>query len=319
MKHLTGLLWVVLMCVSSTLLAQQEEQYTMFMLNKLYYNPAYAGADAPLTVNAATRHQWVGFDGAPSAQKLSSDFTLFHARLGMGFHLVYNTMGISKKIQFTGSYAYRVQVQNGYFGVGVNASIRYTDDNYQDKRLFSSTDISMDGSIPMEAETSFSPDFGIGFYYKADRFYIGASLPNMLNVRRTQVANNQTISLDRHHYYLMTGYSLNLNRVILITPQILLKYVAGAPLDGDINVMTTFDKKYKLGLGYRLGGNLQNGSGESFDVMFGLPITTPIFFGLSYDMTISKLSKYNSGSIEAILQYRINNHLAVTPMSPRFF
>ncbi|HHB79424.1 MAG TPA: type IX secretion system membrane protein PorP/SprF [Saprospiraceae bacterium] len=318
MKNITGLLLIIVLFCASQLHAQQEEQYTMFMLNKLTYNPAYAGVDAPITLNATTRNQWIGFDGAPTTQKLSADFTLSHKRVGMGLTLVHHKIGITNKINFTGSYAYRIQINEAYLGFGMNASIRYQSNNYRDKRLFSSTDISMDSSIPTEAETAFSPNFGIGIYFKANKFYMGASLPNMLHIHNTKI-NGISIPLENNHYYFMTGYHIKPSKILVLSPQILLKYVNGAPLDADINLMTTYDDKYKLGLGYRLGGNIQNAYGESIDLMVGLPITKVTFFGISYDITLSQLKKYNNGSIEALLQYRINKSKPVNSINPRYF
>lgn len=318
MKHLTWIYFTLFVFCASLLQAQQEEQYTMFMLNKLAYNPAYAGVDGPLTISAMARNQWIGFEGAPSTQNLNADFTLSHERVGMGFSLSHSKIGISNKIRFAGNYAYRVQINEAYFGFGISASIKFQNINYRDKRLFSSTDISMDGSIPTEVESTFSPNFGIGVYYKANKFYIGASLPNMLNIHQTTIAT-KNIPIENHHYYLMTGYQIKVNNFILLSPQILLKNVKGAPFDADINLMTTYDDKYKIGLGYRLGGDLTKGYGESFNIMAGLPITEVLFFGLSYDMTLSKLKNYNNGSIEAILQYRISNKNTINSINPRFF
>ncbi len=318
MKHLTWIFLTVFIFCASILLAQHEEQYTMFMLNKMEYNPAFAGNDAPLTINAMARSQWIGFEGAPSTQKISADFTLSHERVGMGFILSHTQIGISNNIRFAANYAYRIQINEAYLGFGINASIKYQDINYRDKRLFSSTDISMDSSIPTEIESSFNPNFGIGLYYAAKKFYLGASLPNMLNIHTTTIGS-ENIPIENHHYYLMTGYHMKLNNLILMTPQVLLKYVKGAPFDADINLMTTYNDKYKIGLGYRLGGNITNGYGESFDIMAGTPISELLFFGISYDMTMSQLKNYSNGSIEAILQYRIKKTNPVSSINPRFF
>lgn len=312
------ILWFVFLFCASSSYAQQEEQYTLFMLNKLSYNPAYAGVDAPFTLNATIRQQWLGFEGAPATQKISSDFTLFHERVGMGFTLLRNTIGINQRIDLTGNYAYRFQIRNGYFGVGLNASIKYTNKDFRDKRLSSSTELSMDASIPMSLETQFSPNFGIGFYYKTNRFYGGASLPNMLNIKKVKIADDQ-IAIDRHHFYLMTGYNFKLNEFIILNPQTLLKITVDAPFDADFNLMTTFNDKLKVGLGYRLGGDLNDGYGESVDFLVGVPISKTLFFGVAYDMTLSELRKHSSGSIEGVIQYRMEKVSPVTSISPRFF
>lgn len=297
--------------------AQLEEQYTMFMLSKLNYNPAYAGADAPLSINALVRKQWMGFEGAPFTQKINTDFTLLNERVGVGVSLRHSTAGITEQVILKGSYAYRFQLGNGYLGTGINGSVKYLGTNYQDKRLFSSIDISLDGSVPMETVADFEPNFGVGLYFNNKKLYLGASIPNMLNIKTVDVAG-ETIFINPHHYYMMFGYNLKF-QLLEFTPQFLVKYVEGAPFDADINVMATYNEKLKLGLGYRIGGDLDVSLGESVSIMAGLPVTKLLFFGMSYDMSLSELKKYSSGSLEGVLQYRINSASDDASVSPRFF
>ena len=40
--------------------AQQDPQFTMFMFDRVSYNPAAAGIDGVLNVTAFYRNQWVG-------------------------------------------------------------------------------------------------------------------------------------------------------------------------------------------------------------------------------------------------------------------
>ena len=47
------------------LFAQQDPQFTQYMFNLLALNPAYAGSAERVSIKGLTRHQWVGFEGAP--------------------------------------------------------------------------------------------------------------------------------------------------------------------------------------------------------------------------------------------------------------
>ena len=62
--------------------AQQDAQFTQYMFNQLYYNPAFAGPSNGTTLTAIHRSQWFGYDGtvnqggAPSTQLISYNSNL---------------------------------------------------------------------------------------------------------------------------------------------------------------------------------------------------------------------------------------------------
>ena len=45
--------------------------YSQYMFNTLAFNPGYAGSADVFTAMLLSRHQWVGFDGAPATQTLT--------------------------------------------------------------------------------------------------------------------------------------------------------------------------------------------------------------------------------------------------------
>ncbi|KLT63583.1 type IX secretion system membrane protein PorP/SprF, partial [Pedobacter sp. BMA] len=45
--------------------AQQDAQYSQYMFNGIYINPAYAGYKEVLNVHSFYRSQWTGITGAP--------------------------------------------------------------------------------------------------------------------------------------------------------------------------------------------------------------------------------------------------------------
>src|ERR1700744_1567171 len=71
MKHI--IIAAALLCAANVSQAQNYPHYTMFMFNKLLYNPAYAGNKDLTTVNAYYRDQWTGIDGAPKTFTVSVD------------------------------------------------------------------------------------------------------------------------------------------------------------------------------------------------------------------------------------------------------
>jgi len=73
--------------------AQQDPQFTHYMFNQLYFNPAYAGIEKGARFTALHRSQWLGYEstfdagGAPSTQLIS--FTMPLAPIRGGNRRVY--------------------------------------------------------------------------------------------------------------------------------------------------------------------------------------------------------------------------------------
>ncbi len=313
-------LFFLFFIISAGLGGQLDLQHTLFMLNKMYYNPAYAGADAPFTLNVVARRQWWGFEGAPQFEALATDFPLLHDRVGLGFRLQHQVVGIHTRYFLAGNYVYRFQIGDGYLGAGLKTVLRYSASDYRDDRLHGSVDISMDGGIPMEMETSFAPDFGAGLYYQQEKFYAGLSVTHLLSRRLVAQGYSGYTEINGVHFYVMSGLRMKRVDDFVFEPQLLVRYVKGVPFDGDFNLVTTYRENLKLGLGYRAGGGLHTNTGESLSVFFGTALSETLFFGLSYDYTLTPLRRFSAGSFEVVLQYRIHKVSGTTTtINPRFF
>src|SRR5690242_20552077 len=56
----------VLLLLSASAFAQSDQHYTMFMYNKMLYNPAYAGSRDVVSANALYRRQWMQINRSPA-------------------------------------------------------------------------------------------------------------------------------------------------------------------------------------------------------------------------------------------------------------
>src|SRR6187551_1370991 len=64
--------------------AQQDPQFTQYMFNLLSINPAYAGSAERVSLKALSRHQGVGFEGAPTTQTITMHSPFLMESLGLG-------------------------------------------------------------------------------------------------------------------------------------------------------------------------------------------------------------------------------------------
>ncbi len=297
------LLFTLFALLSLAAIAQQEAQYTQFMYNKLGYNPGYAGSLEAICATAIIRSQWLGVEGAPKSQVLSFDAALFNNRVGLGFNFARNTIGISSNFNADIAYAYRFSVGEGMLGIGLQGSIRYFSTDYSDPRIIATQAINTDASIPVGDQAKYTPNFGAGLYYKSDNFYLGFSAPRLLENNIDFSEDATVISRSVRHFYLMTGYAFDLNEKVQMQPQALFKYAENTPFDIDLNLSFIFSNKYALGVTYRVGGSSEGIPAESIDVLFSAQISKNLLFGIAYDVTISEIRDYTSGSIEAMLRY----------------
>ncbi len=313
-------LYALLTLFSLKLNAQQESQYTQFMYNKLALNPGYAGNQEVPSLQAVVRGQWLGVEGAPSTQVLSFSLPLAHQRIGLGMNIARQTISIYENITLDMSYAYRFPLGRGYLGLGVQGSLRSLSADFTDPRLRATQPLNLDPGIPASQQQKYLFNVGSGFYYEGEHFYLGFSVPRILeNNIDFNTPNDLQISKEIPHAFLMGGASFTLNDQMSLQPQILLKYVNNAPLDADINLSLNILNKYLAGLTYRLGGSSVTGFGESLDIILAAQLSAKLLFSVSYDLTLSGLKDFSTGSVEAMLRYSFGQNEAQEYVNPRFF
>lgn len=319
------LLFSIGMFLSLVVVAQQDAQYTQFMYNKLAYNPAYAGSLGATTATGIIRSQWIGLEGAPKSQVFNIDAPLYDNRVGIGLNIARTTIGIGTNYNADISYAYRVPLGKGNIGVGLQGSIRSFNANYSDDRLISTEGTIFDASIPVGQQNKMTPNFGAGVYYKEERLYVGFSVPRLLENNIDFSEDATVISNSIRHFYLMGGYLFDIKEGVQLQPQVLIKYAQNSPLDVDLNLNAIFMNKYMVGATYRVGGSSRGLPAESIDILFSTQINENFLFGIAYDVTVSELRDYSSGSIEAMVRYSFGpkntegKEVEGDYLNPRFF
>lgn len=295
-----GILFIFLFAVD--LNAQQDAMYTQYMFNGLVINPAYAGSHNTLSMSALFRKQWVGIDGAPSTQNLSVHSPLGNSRVSMGMVLFHDKIGISDQYGAFSSYSYKIPLNKGnttflYFGLqgGYSRySIKYSD--------VSATDPTYNGGDINE----FYPNVGAGVYLTSDRFYVGASVPQLLTAKNMEYTG--PLFQQVYHVFVSAGYVFDLNDNLKLKPNILVKAVEGAPIEMDLNMNLLIKELLWVGVSWR--------SLDSFDGLVQFQLNERMQLGYSYDFaTTTELRRATTGSHEFNLNYRLsfNKKRIITP------
>ncbi len=305
----------VFLGISSVGFAQQENQFTQFMYNQLYLNPAYSGARGIPYFTAIYRSQWIGFKGAPESKLLSFNSPLFGDRVGFGLTISNHTLGIENKWDASMAYSYHIPISDeSSVRFGLQGSVRYQGIDFNDP----SVEIREDGDESIlynEQLNKYTGNFGIGMYANIKQTYFGISVPHFfpseLGINPNQVPE---IARNYSHFYLMAGTMVPLTKSIKFKPSLLAKYVKNAPFDLDFNASLMFNEVFTAGLSYRLGGD---GSGDSVDLLVLYQINS-VAIGVAYDASLSEVRETSSGSFEVLLRYDFIKERS-DMANPRFF
>ena len=297
---------------------QQEGHTTQFMYYKLGYNPGFAGTNEAPSAAAIYRNQWLGIEGAPQMQILTFNMPLLNQRVGVGANLVRQSIGITELITLDGVYSYRFPLGRGYLGIGIQGSIRSLNVNFLDPRLQGTQPIEIDPAVPDLHQRRFLFNFGTGVYYQGSKFYVGLSAPRLLASNIDFGETVQRVSREVQHVYFMGGISLQAGENLRFQPQALIKFVPHAPMDADVNLSAIISERYITGVTYRLGGS-SSGFGESIDILLAAQISKMILLGFSYDITLSELRDFNTGSMEVLLRFSFGKSEGEDIVNPRFF
>lgn len=307
-----------LLFYGGTLLAQQEAQYTQFMFSKLALNPAYAGTSETACISILHRSQWLGLDGAPTSQMINFQMPFMRNRVGFGMSLSHDKIGPTDAWTYRMMYSYRIKVGNGNLALGLQGGLR----RYGVKLTDAVQTHEGDFAINEGTNAKILPNVGMGIYYQSEKYFLGASIPNVVKSDLTfydeTLANNSDFSREEQHFYFMGGMVLDLAYRVKFKPAVLVKYNANSPIATDINASFIFFNKIWIGGTYRLGGNKKNSMGESIDAMVQYQLTENIKAGVAYDFTLSKLRSVESGTYEIMLDYCFPKENG-TMTNPRFF
>jgi len=281
---------VLLMATLPTVVAQQSSNITHYMFMNMAFNPAIAGSSEGINVTGLIRQQWIGFkddrggNTAPQTLFLTIDSPIKFLHGGISGTVINDKIGPFNNTQVTLGYAYRTDLGPGEFSGGLQVNFQNSKLDVQKlEPLVTITDL---------GESDFILDGSLGLYYKVpDKYYLGLSCNNVLQTRMKKIKVR-----DKRIYDLTGGY----NWVVPGHPAFELQPSAFIATDlaaytFSISAILQYNKKYWGGLAYRYQ--------DAVSVLVGFTILKSIKIGLSYDASISKMSRYNNGSVEVMVNY----------------
>ncbi|WP_025742877.1 PorP/SprF family type IX secretion system membrane protein [Aquimarina pacifica] len=305
---------IFLIMITFQSFGQQDAQYTQYMYNTMSINPAYAGSRDVISIAGIYRNQWVGIEGAPVTQTFTVHTPVGASnKVGLGFSLINDKIGPTQETYFDIDFSYTINTsEDAQLAFGVKGGGHLLDVNFKRLNEYTTSDLLLDTNI----DNKFSPNVGFGIYFHKENFYLGASVPNVLETRHFDESSNDNrassyVAEERLNYYVIGGYVFQMNQSLKLKPSVLLKAVQGSPIQLDLSANLLLYEKLTFGLAYRLDAALS--------AQIGFNISDKMMIGFAYDWETTALgnTEFNSGSYEFFLRYEFFKTNRV--LSPRFF
>lgn len=323
MKKLILLIAGSFLLLSRPASAQQDAQYSQYMFNGIYINPAYAGYKEVLNVHSFYRSQWTGITGAPRSMSLAVDAIANSGNVGLALQVASDKLGAQTNLSIYGNYSYRIRMNDDgssrlALGLGVGM-----------------VQLGIDGSMlnpnnpepnqPVGVQSTIVPDARAGVYFANDKYYAGFSVDNLI-ATYINIDRYAFIPQPKPHYYLTAGALFPLSEDFQIKPSFLLKDDRGGPTSLDVNAFLLIKEYLWVGGSYRTGVKLYDKSYLQRDLtprnsaVAAIQIfpSDKIRIGYGYDFSIGPLQGYSSGTHEISIAYsfiRSNIRMA----TPRVF
>ncbi len=297
MKKITIL--ILLISLGFFAKAQQLPQFTQYMINDYVFNPAIAGIESNYQMKSNIRNQWAGVNNAPRTTVLSVYGKYRESNVGLGGVVFNDQVGPTSRNGVSLSYAYHFSLTEK-MKMSLALSGGFTQMRIDPTHLhFKDFEPQSQGGIL----SSSVPDATFAFHLYTKDWYVGASIPQLLNSNLGFFEDdyldmynlNPDGSLERH-YFAMAGYKWKVNYDYVVEPSVLIKSVTPAPTQADIGVKVTYQNKLWAGTAYRTNGDI--------GVLLGYSIGDRYSIGYSYDVVTSGLGEYTSGSHEFMLGVR---------------
>ena len=282
--------------IGSVLYAQQLPQLSQFMINDFAINPAVAGMEDYYQIKTSVRNQWVGINDAPKTTLLSIYGKRDNAaNVGSGFSVFNDQVGPTSRAGASLTYAYHTNITPGLkMSMALSGGFTQFKIDKEGWNILDSRDPIMDGAEVV----NLVPDatFGFNLYDRQNKWYIGFSVPQLLNSKLTLLdedfSNNVSLDLDgslARHIYAMGLYNVELSHYWDLQPSVLFKSVSDQS-QLDFGLKTIYNDRFWMGADYRNNGDIS--------ALLGFYIQDKYMLGYSYDIANSDISQFTTGSHE---------------------
>ncbi len=287
------LIYIVFLLSSGFLLNAQFEvpRLSQYLNNGLANNPAYAGSREALSFTGVGRSIYSGFEGNPTGFLAGIHSPIKKGNVALGLTVENKSYPGYSNTGVYSHYAFRTWIGGMRLSFGLRAGLYNYSLDYSNLELKDPLDPAF------ESESGFAPNFGTGVYLYDSKFFLGLSVPYLLNLPDS--TGTVGFNPEAYRYLMTTGYLIDISESFKLKTTAMAEYsVAGIDLQGGINLILFQDKLW-LGTLYRT-------SSKTLTPIIEVQVSSPMRLGIAYDYSFTNISKVSNGSFEIMFRYEFN-------------
>ncbi|MFC3416814.1 PorP/SprF family type IX secretion system membrane protein [Algoriphagus hitonicola] len=282
--------------------AQQDAQFTQYMYNGMYYNPAFAGKEGGYRFSALHRTQWAnyrtssGTGGAPVTQLITAQGSLDDKNIGYGLNIVNDQIGPTSNLELNLQGAYHRKINRATISVGGSVGVFSSTLDYGELIV-----VNPEPNLPTSGrENSMNLNIGLGILFDRGDYYLGLSSRH-LNEPQFDFGEGDYGNQLVNHSYLLAGYRIRPIGQLRLEPSLLIKSSGFNNFSYDVSVIATHQNRISGGVAYR--------GEESISVLLGYALLpdNSLNLGYAFDLVVSGLEAKSPTSHELLLRYRLTS------------
>ncbi|MDR7128930.1 type IX secretion system PorP/SprF family membrane protein [Algoriphagus sp. 4150] len=286
----------------SSLMAQQDPQFTQYMYNGMYYNPAFAGKEGGFRFSALHRSQWLNYTtnsgqgGAPVTQLITAQGRVQGKNIGYGLTLVNDQIGAVGNLEINLQGAYHKKLNRATLSFGAYAGMYSSSIDYGELIV-----VNPEPNLPNSGkESQINFNVGAGLLFDARDYYIGLSSRH-INEPNFDFGDGSYANQLKNHSYLLLGYRFRPVGQLAIEPSLFLKTVSFNNFSYEVSVIATHQNKISGGLGFRGEESI------SFILGYSLLRDNSLKLGYAFDLVFSGVEAKTPTSHELMLRYALSD------------
>jgi type IX secretion system PorP/SprF family membrane protein len=290
--------FVILFLTTEYIQAQQDAQFTQYMFNGMFYNPAFAGKESGYRFSVLHRSQWANYTtssgqgGAPVTQLITAEGRLDSKNIGYGLTIVNDQIGATGNLEVNLQGSYQKKINRATLSFGGYVGMFSSSLDYGELIV-----INPEPNLPSSGkESQMAVDFGAGLLYDRGKYYLGLSSKH-LGQPSFDFGDASYANQLKNHSYLLFGYRVRPIGQLRIEPSLLIKTVSFNNFSYDISVMATHQNKINGGIAYR--------GEESVSLILGYSLLrdNSLKLGYAFDLVVGGLEAKSPTSHELMLRY----------------
>ena len=276
----------LLICVCSSIWAQQMPLVSQLYFMRMLYNPALTAYNGSSNVYLFDREQWLAMPGHPSTRGGMGEISLWGDRSGVGMHVYEDVTSAINTVNAQLYYAQKIKLAKDHrLSLGVSFGLMQTRINYGELQANDVTDPHLLGSV----RGGLAFDMSVGLAYQWKKLTVNFAVEHAANSNVTIADQLKNTKYDLQRHYLGgVSYEISIKHETWnIEPSVMVKKGSGTPIQVDADVMANYKRFLYLGIGYRLDYGIS--------AMAAVRIARCVTLGYAYEYPM--ITHVNYGSV----------------------